>query len=78
MQQEFLKDMIKPEAEMPFPVTLLAYSAPGKKQLAHVRSFNRDQPGTSLSISAFVGSVLAVSLIHRVSKVCNVKPRGAF
>lgn len=43
MQQEFLKDMIKPEEEMPFPVTLLAYSAPGKKQLVHVRSFNRDQ-----------------------------------
>lgn len=29
---------------MPFPVTLSAYSAPGKKLLACVHSFNRDQP----------------------------------
>lgn len=65
--------MIKPKEEMPFPVTILAYSGPGKKQLTYVRSFNRDLPGTSLRISAIVRSIRSVvSLIHRISKICNV------
>lgn len=70
--------MITPEEEMPFPVTLLAYSPPGKKQLSMSTHLTEIDLALRSVFQPLWGPVLAVSLVHSVSKVCNVKPRGAF